>query len=227
MRVLPPTRGEACITTVGGCLSKCCSSSVTNLAIGWVSQSATVHSCQTRNVCKYMYVYRLVSYAGIILGISVWVKHQVECLDFITPMHTRVDRAGADQGREEGMGSARQNAPMHADPHSERCALFMHRQLRTIACHIIPHSICMHPPSSVSWSAPVGYLKNCSLCKTLSLEHYWFKVINNIINAMFSYCCTHPLQILSHACDNIMLPNNIASQLLFEHVQDKFFIEYL
>ena len=79
-----------------------------------------------------MYVYRLVSYAGIILGISVQVKHQVECLDFITPMHTRVDRAGADQGREEGMGSARQNAPMHADPHSERCALFMHRQLRTM-----------------------------------------------------------------------------------------------
>ena len=35
----------ACVTTVGGCLSKCCSSRVTNLTIGWVSQSATVHSC--------------------------------------------------------------------------------------------------------------------------------------------------------------------------------------
>ena len=47
-----------------------------------------------------MYVYRLVSYAGIILGISVRVKREVKCLDFIAPMHTRVDRAGADQGRE-------------------------------------------------------------------------------------------------------------------------------
>ena len=33
------------ITTVGGCLSKH-SSSVSNLAIGWVSQSATAHSCE-------------------------------------------------------------------------------------------------------------------------------------------------------------------------------------
>ena len=47
-------------------------------------------------------------------------------------MHTRVDRAGADQGREGGMGSAREDASMHADPHSERCALFMHRQLHTM-----------------------------------------------------------------------------------------------
>ena len=35
----------ACVTTVGGCLSKCCSSSVTNLSIGWVSQSVTVNHC--------------------------------------------------------------------------------------------------------------------------------------------------------------------------------------
>ena len=34
----------ACVTTIGGGLSKCCSIG-TNLAIGWVSQSATVHSC--------------------------------------------------------------------------------------------------------------------------------------------------------------------------------------
>ena len=33
------------VTTVGGCLSKCCSSSVINLAIGWISQIITVHSC--------------------------------------------------------------------------------------------------------------------------------------------------------------------------------------
>ena len=36
----------ACVTTVGGCLSKCCSSSMINLAIGWISQIITVHSCQ-------------------------------------------------------------------------------------------------------------------------------------------------------------------------------------
>ena len=38
----------ACITSVGGCFSICCSSSVTNLANGsdYVSQSTTVHSCQ-------------------------------------------------------------------------------------------------------------------------------------------------------------------------------------
>ena len=35
----------ACVTTVGGCLSKSCSSSVTNLAIGWISQTAAVN-CQ-------------------------------------------------------------------------------------------------------------------------------------------------------------------------------------
>ena len=34
----------ACITTVDSCLSKRCSSSVTNLAISWVSQSTTVHN---------------------------------------------------------------------------------------------------------------------------------------------------------------------------------------
>ena len=54
-------------------------------------------------------------------------------------------------------------------------------------------------------------------------EHYWFKAINNYY-AMFSYRCTHPFANLV-SCDNIMLPNNIASQLL--HVQDKFSIEYL
>ena len=53
-------------------------------------------------------------------------------------------------------------------------------------------------------------------------EHYWFKAINNYY-AMFSYRCTHPFaNLVSH--DNIMLPNNIASQLL--HVQDKCSIEY-
>ena len=36
----------ACVTTVGGILSKCCPSSVINTAIGWISQIATVHSCQ-------------------------------------------------------------------------------------------------------------------------------------------------------------------------------------
>ena len=34
-----------CVTTVGGILSKCCPTSGTNLTIGWVSQSATVHNC--------------------------------------------------------------------------------------------------------------------------------------------------------------------------------------
>ena len=36
----------ACIATVGGSPSICCSRSVTNSAIGWVSQSTTVHSCE-------------------------------------------------------------------------------------------------------------------------------------------------------------------------------------
>ena len=35
----------ACITPVGSFISKCCSSSVINLAIGWVSQSTTIHNC--------------------------------------------------------------------------------------------------------------------------------------------------------------------------------------
>ena len=34
------------ITTVGGSLSECCSSSVTNTAILWISQSTTVYNCQ-------------------------------------------------------------------------------------------------------------------------------------------------------------------------------------
>ena len=41
------------ITTVGGCLSKGCSSSVTNLAIGWLSQSTTVHVCQKK---RYIFI---------------------------------------------------------------------------------------------------------------------------------------------------------------------------
>ena len=45
----------ACVTTVVGCLSKCCSSCVINLAIGWISQIATVHNCQKYNTsCKSM-----------------------------------------------------------------------------------------------------------------------------------------------------------------------------
>ena len=35
----------ACVTTVGGCLFECCSSSVTNLPMDWVCQCATVHNC--------------------------------------------------------------------------------------------------------------------------------------------------------------------------------------
>ena len=35
----------ACITTVGGCLSKCCSIGMTNLAIGSGIQSTTVYNC--------------------------------------------------------------------------------------------------------------------------------------------------------------------------------------
>ena len=48
----------ACITTVGGCLSKGCSSSVTNLAIGWLSQSATVHVCQKKRYIFIMFLYQ-------------------------------------------------------------------------------------------------------------------------------------------------------------------------
>ena len=44
----------ACVTSVGGCLSKCCSRSVSNTAIGWISQTATVHICQRE---KYTSLY--------------------------------------------------------------------------------------------------------------------------------------------------------------------------
>ena len=43
----------ACIATVSSCLSKCCSSSMTNMAIGWVSQDTTVHNFQKRNTCGF------------------------------------------------------------------------------------------------------------------------------------------------------------------------------
>ena len=46
----------ACITMVGGCLSKCCSSSVINLAIGWIIQSTTVHSCEKELDTPCMYI---------------------------------------------------------------------------------------------------------------------------------------------------------------------------
>ena len=36
----------ACVTSVVGCLSKCCSSSVINPAIDWIRQTTTVHICQ-------------------------------------------------------------------------------------------------------------------------------------------------------------------------------------
>ena len=43
----------ACVTTVGGCLSECCSR-VTNLAIGWIRQSITVHSYKNKEyTCMY------------------------------------------------------------------------------------------------------------------------------------------------------------------------------
>jgi len=42
---------EACITTVDGCLFKCCSCSVTNLAIDWISQIATIHNCRKNTSC--------------------------------------------------------------------------------------------------------------------------------------------------------------------------------
>ena len=41
----------ACVTTVDGCLSKSCSSSVTNLAVGWISQTAAVN-CQDEEYVK-------------------------------------------------------------------------------------------------------------------------------------------------------------------------------
>ena len=43
----------ACITTVGGSLSKCCSSSVTNLAIDGVCEGTTVHNCQKKECITY------------------------------------------------------------------------------------------------------------------------------------------------------------------------------
>ena len=39
-------QGVACVTTVGGCLSECCSRSESKTAIGWISQIATVHNYQ-------------------------------------------------------------------------------------------------------------------------------------------------------------------------------------
>ena len=50
-----PHQVVACITTVGGCLLKCCSSRVTNLAIGWISQDTTVHNCQNEEYNIYMH----------------------------------------------------------------------------------------------------------------------------------------------------------------------------
>ena len=38
-------QGVACMTTIGGSLSEQCSSSVTNLAIYWDSQSAAIYDC--------------------------------------------------------------------------------------------------------------------------------------------------------------------------------------
>ena len=49
----------ACVTTVRGCLSKCCSSSGSNLTIGWVRQCATVH-----NYWKERYIYTYSSIVG-------------------------------------------------------------------------------------------------------------------------------------------------------------------
>ena len=37
-------QGIALITTVGGCLSECCSIEMTNLAIGWVNQCVTAYN---------------------------------------------------------------------------------------------------------------------------------------------------------------------------------------
>ena len=58
-------------------------------------------------------------------------------------------------------------------------------------------TLCVSHHSTFHMYAPPLFMQSPD--QHISLEHYWFKVINNIINAMFSYCCTHPLQILSHA----------------------------
>ena len=52
----------ACVTTVGGCLSKCCSRSEINLAISWVSQTATVHNCLKG---EYTHTYHASTVSGI------------------------------------------------------------------------------------------------------------------------------------------------------------------
>ena len=42
-----------CTTTVVGCLSICCSSSVMNTAIDWVSQNTTVYNCEIEGFTCY------------------------------------------------------------------------------------------------------------------------------------------------------------------------------
>ena len=69
----------ACVTTVGGILSKCCSRSVINLAIGWISQIATVHNCEIRihhvNLC-YL-IHQLIRNSSFISTYSVyWLTPQ-------------------------------------------------------------------------------------------------------------------------------------------------------
>ena len=58
----------ACVTTVGGCLSKCCSSG-TNMAIGWVSQGTTSHNCWKKRYTIYTNIQCL---AMIIQWCELW-----------------------------------------------------------------------------------------------------------------------------------------------------------
>ena len=74
----------ACVTTVGGCLSKCCSRSVSNLAIDWISQTATVHNCQKYiTSCKHMLLHTWTR----ITNLMCHIEHRTNVLCFCVHVH--------------------------------------------------------------------------------------------------------------------------------------------
>ena len=114
----------ASITTVGGSLSKCCSSSVTNLAIRWRFQSATVH-CQKKEYLMYTCTTLFSCCTCSTLIVS---KHTI-----IGVMHL------AEHLSQKMLLSPFVASPTHPPP------THTHTNMHTCVCHIQTHKyLCTH-----------------------------------------------------------------------------------
>ena len=77
----------ACITTVGCCLSKCWSS-MTNLAIGWISQSTTANNYWKRHIYIHIYTGMFTCFFNYVEFNDFYqAAHNNKCQDPLVPVY--------------------------------------------------------------------------------------------------------------------------------------------